>query len=188
MEPIDYTIPDPAKTPYRNHAFRAGLYIAGVSIFLSLILYLTGMSEEMMKNTALRWTNNFVSFGLTFWFIYSACMQHRQQDLGGYISVGRCMGIGSLTGLVSGAITGVWTIIFMNVIAPEMIDQIKDLAMQQMADRGLAEDQIEKQMEFMKMFLTPWFFFLMAALMGVIFGFIGGLISGMVVQKERPFA
>jgi len=188
MEPIDYTIPDPARTPYRNHAFRAGLIIAGISIFLSLILYLTGMTENLMKNKPLSWANNLLSFGLTLWFIYSACLQHRQQDLGGYISIGRCLGIGSLSGLIVGLISGIWTVLFMNVIAPEVLDQIKEVSMQQMADQGQSEEQIEKAMEVMKIFFTPVVFFITVALAGVFSGFFAGLISGFVVQKARPFA
>ncbi|MEI6408973.1 MAG: DUF4199 domain-containing protein [Bacteroidota bacterium] len=188
MEPIDYSIPDPAKTPYRNHAFRAGLIIAGISIFLSLILYLTGGTENLMKNKSLSWANNLLSFGLTLWFIYSACLQHRQQDLGGYISIGRCLGIGSLSGLIAGLISGIWTVLFMNVIAPEVLDQIKEVTMQQMADQGQSEAQIEKAMEVMKIFFTPTVFFITAAVVSTISGFFAGLISGFVVQKARPFA
>lgn len=188
MEPIDYSIPDPALTPYRNHAFRAGLIIAGISVFLSLILYLTGMTENLVKNKPLSWANNLLSFGLTLWFIYSACLQHRQQDLGGYINIGRCLAIGSLSGLIAGIISGIWTVVFMNVIAPDVLDQIKDATMQQMADQGQNEERIEKAMEVMKIFFTPTVFFITVAFVSTISGFFAGLISGFVVQKERPYA
>ncbi len=55
-----------------NRAVTAGAYAAGAGIALGLISYVTGLSETMMKNSALNWLNNLILFGIIFYFIYKA--------------------------------------------------------------------------------------------------------------------
>jgi len=188
METNFNTLPDPQSVSYRMRAIQAGLIIAVISIFVGLITYLSGYSEVLMKSTGLRWVNNLLSLGYTSYFIYAACLQHRNEDLGGYISLGRCLGLGTVSGLTTGLVLGVWTVLFMNVIAPEFMDQILKVTMDQMAEKGLGEDEIERQMTFVKPFFSPISFFLMSLIFSVFTGFIVSLVVGLVVKRDRPFA
>jgi hypothetical protein len=188
METNFNALPDPHSTSYRTRAIQAGLIIAVISIFIGLITYLSGYSEVLMKSSGLRWVNNLLSLGYTGYFIYTACLQHRNEDLGGYISLGRCMGIGTVSGLATGLVLGVWTVLFMNVIAPEFMDQIIKVTMDQMAEKGLGEDEIERQMTFVRPFFSPVSFFLTSLIFSVFMGFIISLVIGLVVKKDRPFA
>jgi len=188
METNFNTLPDPQSVSYRMRAIQAGLIIAVISIFVGLITYLSGYSEVLMKSSGLRWANNLLSLGYTGYFIYTACLQHRNEDLGGYISLGRCLGIGTVSGLATGLLLGVWTVLFMNVIAPEFVDEIIKVTMDQMAEKGLGEDEIERQMSFVKPSFSPVSFFLTSLIFSVFMGFLISLVVGFVVKKDRPFA
>ncbi len=188
METNLNTIPDPFTVSYRQQAIRAGLILAVISIFISLITYVGGLTEMMLKNQSISTVLNFISFGIALYVMYDTCIKHRQQDLGGYIRLGRCMGIGTLSGLVSGLIYGVWAVIFMTYIAPEMMDQIMNSSMEKMAEKGLSESDIEAQMKIAGMFFTPTAFFFISLFSGIFMNFLAGLIIGLVVKKERHFA
>jgi len=188
METNLNTIPDPFNVSYRQQAIRAGLILAVISIFIGLITYVGGLTEMILKNQSISTVINFISFGIALYVIYDTCIKHRQQDLGGYISLGRCIGIGTLSGLVSGLIYGVWAYLFMSVIAPELMDQIINTSMEKMAEKGLSETEIEAQMKIAAMFFTPTAFAIISLVSGVFSNFLAGLLVGLVVKKERPFA
>jgi hypothetical protein len=171
-----------------NRAVTAGAYAAGAGIALGLISYVTGLSETMMKNSALNWLNNLILFGIIFYFIYKAAQQYRNLDNDGFLSVGQGIGIGTLAGLASGVITAIWMMIFMGVIAPDMMDKIKEITMQQMQEKGQTEEQIEQAMEFSAFFFSPVFFAIVTLFFSIFIGFLAGLVSGLMLKKERPLA
>ncbi len=173
----------PQKT-LSSRAVTAGVYIAGIGILLNLITYVAGLNETLMTNTALKWGNNLLLFGITFYFIYNAAQLHRGIDLGGVFSTGQGLGLGTIAGLVAGLITAVWLVIFMGFIAPEMMDQIKEIAMQDMERSGQSEEQIEQAMEYASFFFSPVFFAIVTVIFSVFVGFLAGLISGLMLKKE----
>jgi len=175
---------NPQKT-LTSRAVTAGAYIAGIGIALNLITYVAGMNEALMANTALKWGNNLLLFGISFYFIYNAAKQHRDIDLGGVFSTGQGLGIGTITGLVSGIISAVWIVIFMGFIAPEMMDQIKEISMQEMERSGQSEEQIEQAMEYASFFFSPTFFAIVTVIFSTFVGFLAGLVSGLMLKKER---
>lgn len=175
----------PRKT-LAQRAMTAALYSTGIGIALGLIFYVAGLNETMMRNPALNWANNFLLFAVAFYFIYTAAKTHRDHDLGGYLSVGQGLGLGTLAGLISGLINAVWIVIFMNFIASDMADQIKQVTMEQMEKQGLSEEQIEQNMEFASFFMSPVFLAIATVFFMVFIGFLSGLISGLMLKKDRP--
>ncbi len=186
MDQFDTTA-EPKKT-LNNRAMTAGLYIAAASIVLGLVEYVVGLSKIMMTNTPLSLLNSLISFGIVFYFIHTALRLYRDQDNGGYLTVGNGMALGSLAGLIAGIISAVWTVIFMMYIAPDLIEMSKNVQLQKLQESGQSEEQIEKIMEMSAMFFSPIFVGIMVALFNVIFGFICGLVSGLIQRRERPYA
>lgn len=184
MENLD-TSATPQKT-FFNRALTAALYMAGIGIALNLIFYVTGLNEPMMTDNTLKWVNNLVLIGITFYFIYKATQLRRDIDLGGYLSVGNGIGLGTMAGLLSGVISAVWVAVFMGLIAPDMIDKIKEITATQMAESGQSEEQIEQAMEFSAFFFSPTFFAIVTVFFSVFIGFLSGLVSGLILKKERP--
>lgn len=176
--------PNPEKVSYAQPALRTGAITAGVLAVIGLVFYVSGLSETMIRWKYGNLFNNVLNFGLMFYFIFVGLKAHRKNDLGGYLSVGRGIGFGSLAGLAAGVISAVWTYIFMNWIAPDMSDTIRQVAMQQMADSGLDEDAIENQMKIVEKFMSPGVIAVFVAVFSAIFGFIIGLISGAILKKE----
>lgn len=186
MDQFDNSVA-PKKT-LTNRATTAGLYIAAATIVLGLIVYIAGLNETLMTNKPLSWLNNLLSLGIMFYFIHTAIRLYRDQDNGGYLTVGNGMGLGTLAGLVSGVVAAVWTVIFMMYIAPDLLDMTKRVTMEQMQAAGQSEEQVEQAMEMASMFFSPVFIGIMVAVFGVFFGFLCGLVSGLIQKKDRPYA
>jgi hypothetical protein len=178
--------PEPEKTMFQR-ATTAGLLMAAAGIVLGLIIYVAGLNKEAMTNSALKWGQNLLLLGTTFYFIHTALQQRRQRDLGGYLSVGQGIGLGTLAGLVSGLVSAVWMYFFMTFIATDMGDMIKEVTMQQMQERGLSEEQAEEQMRMAAPFMSPVAMGIMVTIFSVFFGFLCGLISGLILRKEKPY-
>lgn len=178
--------PEPEKTMFQR-ASTAGLYAAVVGIVLGLITYVAGLNMEMITNPTLKWAQNLLLIGVTFYFIHTALQQRRQRDLGGYLSVGQGIGLGTMAGLVSGLISAVWMYVFMTFIAPDMMDQIKEVSMQQMQDQGQSAEQAEKAMEIAAPFFSPVAMGIMVTIFSVFFGFLCGLASGIILKKDKPY-
>lgn len=182
-------IADQTGTPQKslfNRAMTAAIYISVVAIALNLVFYVTGLNEPMMTNTALKWLNNLILFGITFFFIHKAAQLRRDVDQEGYFSISNGMGLGTLTGLLAGVINAVWVLIFMGLIAPDLIDTIKEIATEQMMQSGQSEEQIEKAMEFSAFFFSPTFFAIVTVIFLTFLGFLAGIVSGLILKKERP--
>jgi len=182
---------DSAVTPPKtltSRALMAGLIIAAITNVIALIIYVAGLNEVMMTNKPLSWLNNLLSLGITFYFIHVAIRTFRDQDNSGYLSVGQGIGLGTLAGLVAGVIGAIWIYIFMTYIAPDMLDTIKRVSMEQMQQSGQSEEQVEQAMEMTSMFFSPAIIALMVPFFSTFLGFLSGLVSGLIQKKDRTYA
>lgn len=186
MDQLDISV-QPKKT-LTSRATTAGLYIAAATIVLGLIEYVTGLTRVLMTNTPLSILNSLVTLGITAYFIHTAIRLYRDQDNGGYLSLGNGIGLGTLAGLVAGIVSAVWTVIFMQFIAPDLVEMIKQVQLEKMQATGQSEEQMEKIMAMSAFAFSPVFMAAMVALSSVFFGFLCGLVSGLVQKRERPYA
>lgn len=185
MALLDQQPPHPSTVPFAAQAARTGAIVALALVVYNLVIYLAGLNRAFMENTSLSLLNNLITFGAYFWLLYSALQTHRREDLGGYLSAGRGAAYGAIVGVVSGAITAVWMLVFINYIAPGLLDEIKTVVAQQMSDRGLDEEQVEKQMEMSAFFFKPTGMAIMGFIFSVFMGALAGSIAGLILRKKQ---
>ncbi|MFN0175027.1 MAG: DUF4199 domain-containing protein [Saprospiraceae bacterium] len=184
MDSVDTS--EPKKT-LAQRAMTAALIITGAGILVNLVFYVTGMDMEMLTNPAINWLNRILLIGITYYFIHVALRSHRDEDLGGYVSVGQGIGLGTLTGLISGVLSAVWFYIFTTFIATDMMDKIQEVTIQQMQEQGgQSEEQAEEALEMMSFFFSPVFFAIVVVISSIFFGFLCGLVAGLVLKKDKP--
>lgn len=179
-------IPQPEKSLLQR-ATTPGLYAAGAGIVVGLIFYVTGLDMEMITNSGLNWFNRLLLMGLTYYFIHVAIKQRRQEDLGGYLSVGQGIGLGTLAGLVSGVVSAVWFYIFTTFIATDMLDKIKEISIEEMQKKGQSAEQAEQAMEMMSSFFSPGFMAVMVIIFSIIIGLLCGLVGGLILKREKSY-
>lgn len=179
--------PDPANTSYRDLAIRYGAIWGGTGIFLTLIGYLTNTDAAMPSTSgAMKALYSLISVGVAIWAIVTVIRMHRDEQLGGFIGLGRCVGIGSLTGLVASVIGAIFFAIYTSVINTGFSEQIQEAMIAQWEAQGMSETQIEQAMSMSSMFTSPAFMALSQMIGGVLIGLIIGLIAGLVMKRELP--
>ncbi|MFN0213352.1 MAG: DUF4199 domain-containing protein [Saprospiraceae bacterium] len=183
MDTIDNS--EPKKT-LSQRAMTAALYVTGAGILVNLVFYVTGMDMEMLSNPAISWLNRILLIGITYYFIQAALRVHRDEDLGGYVSVGQGIGMGSLVGLISGILSAIWFFIFTSFIATDMMDKIKEVTLEQMQENGQSAEAAEQAMEMMSFFFNPVFFAIVVVISSIFFGLLCGLVAGLVLKKDKP--
>jgi hypothetical protein len=127
-----------------------------------------------------------LQWGGTFFTIYLGIKEIRDSELGGYISVGQSFRKGMGIALIGGVISGIFTLVYMNFIDPEMSDRILEGAEDQWEQANMPEEQREMSRKVTGYFLNP---FIMAPFVIVwitLGGMIKSLIAGSILKKEEP--
>jgi hypothetical protein len=91
-------------------------------------------------------------------------------------------------GLVSGAISSVFTYLYIKFIDTGFIDTIKEKQYEQMQGQGMSDDQIDQAMKVAGMFTTPLAIMIMGFIMTVISAVLIALIITLITQKKSPDA
>lgn len=190
MENTD-TSSAPLSTPpsYRQIAMRYGAIWGGASILITLIGYLTDTDPSLpTTGGAIKAVYSILGFGVAIWAVVAAIRQHRDRDLGGYITLGRAVMIGLTAGLVSGAIGALFMLLYTTVINPDFAETMKSAMQAQWEAQGMSDEQIEMASSMSGWVMNPIFLFFTQLIGGTIIGLIIGLIAGAVMKKEQPFA
>lgn len=183
-EPMGYI--DPQDISPRPTAMRYGMIWGLVGILLGLVSYLLGWSDPSGGSTAGSMISGLLSLGLSVTIIVLAIKYHRDNELGGYITFGRSFQTGMLTAFFYAIIATVWTVIFLNFIATDMIEMMQAAMYEEWENQGLTEEQIE-QAEGIALFFATKKFMIGAAFGGtLIMGAILSLIVSAVMKKEQP--
>ena len=179
-------LPDPANVPMRPTAMKYGAYAAGITIILGLIFYVAGVQDFSQQGGTGNTIASLVNYAVLIGALVMAIKYHKENELGGYITLGRSVGIGTLTALVAGIISAVWTFIFFGLIDPGALEQIREVAYEQAIANGAPEDQMDQMEGMMNFFTSPTFFAIVIILGSVIIGAIVSLIAGAILKKDPP--
>ncbi|MBV6439165.1 MAG: DUF4199 domain-containing protein [Haliscomenobacteraceae bacterium CHB4] len=178
---------DPANVPYRPLALRYGAIWGGVSILTSLVGYLTNTDGSIPNAGPIQWVYTLIGIGVAIWAIATVIRIDRDQQLGGYIGLGRCVGIGALTGVIAGAIGALFTLLYMTVINPGFREQLKELMIAQWEEQGMSEEQIEMALSMSSAFTNPVMLAVWQTLGGALLGLIIGLVAGLIMKREQTY-
>jgi hypothetical protein len=128
----------------------------------------------------------FVSLILFISIPIVAIMTYKKQ--GGEISLGTAIKIGLLIGLIGGFVTGVYAVIYYQIINPVAIDETLELSREVLEKSGkFTEEQIEKQLELTRDYFIP-FLFIGQVFTGLLYGLIGGVLGGLFYRpKNKEF-
>jgi hypothetical protein len=176
---------EPATVSPRPTGMRWGFIMGLVSVALSLLWHITGMVDFTQQQSMFSLPNA-INWAVTLGLFYYAFTQHRDNELGGYMTLGRAMGLGFWITLVSGIITAIYLYFFLTYMMPDFASTMLDNAAEQAEKRGQDPEVARQQMEKMSWMFSPAFFGVFAILGSLFFGVIFSLIVGLVVRRESP--
>lgn len=159
-----------------------GLILSFIIIIVHAIIYASGRLLE------LNWLNSAVGILGTLVIIILALHKYKQLN-NGYLGFGDALKTGLGISMICAIITIAYTLLFMNVIDPNIQVEAMEAQREAMIDQGMSDEQIESSIEIAKRFQSP---FIIAAISFVFYAFIGfvfSAIAGAVMKKEKdPFS
>lgn len=179
----DRHLPDPSSTSVFPTALRYGIIGALISIGWSLIGFMTGLNSPNISNMIIGLV---IGFGIFFGVLYFAMKKHRDADLGGYISYGRCLGVGVLTAVIMSIVSGLFNYVYVSFVDPDFLERTLAQTQEMLENFGMPEEAIEEAMENARNSNTPLRHMLNAILGGGLMGLIASLIVGAFVKRNPP--
>ena len=176
--------PDPDQVPVMPLALRFGL-IGGLALIVTnLVLHFAGIMDYSTQMNSGAAISTAATLGILIYSITSAIRIHRDEELGGIITFGRCVKVGVLTSAAIGLLVGLFTYFLFTVIDPSIMETIKEMTYESMDEQGLSEEEIEAAEGMMGFFLGPIWFTFVTIVAHIFYGLIISLISGAILKKE----
>jgi len=153
-----------------------GIYLGIVSILLSVVIYVLGYTFE-------KWVQ-YTSYPILIGGIIWAQIAYKKA-LGGEMTYGQAIGIGTMTVIFSGVLSAVYTYLLYTVIDPSLVEQMRLFTEQQIVEQGkVPEEQLDMVVEMMTKFQKPWILSITVIFMSAIMGVIISLITGIFTKKN----
>ena len=167
-----------AEVTTRSAGVRYGLIGAVIGIVYFLIITTMGLD---MTQGVWRWLSYLFSLVLIV-----LAHKYYKDNNNGYMAYGQGVGISFWYGVVSAVIGSIFTYIYVKFIDSSFIEMIQQKQQEELAARGMSDEQIEQAMGFARMFSSPE----AILIFGIVFGIIGMVILGLIVtiftQKKAP--
>jgi hypothetical protein len=173
---------DPATVSVIPTGNKWGLILGAVGVILALLFFLLGIVDYTGTKSNLM--PSLIQWGATAFIFYKAIQAHRDEDLGGFISVGRCVQLGAYMGLISGIITAIYMFAHFKFLQPDFMNLVIEAATNQAEDKGQDPEQVEKAMEMVRWMFTPGAMAIMGLFGSVMTSIFIALIEGLFLKKE----
>lgn len=157
----------------RAVGLKYGAISAIVNIVYFLILALSGLGP---------FDNKWGWIGMIFSVVILFLAHKNFKDEGdGFLSYGQGVGIGFWISLVAVIVGGLFTYTYANIIDPATMEAFYEKQYESMAEKGMAEEQIEIAVSWTKKLF--WYIY---GFFGILFGVILALIVTIFTQKKNP--
>ncbi len=158
-------------------ALKWGLISAILIIVYTVGLYITGH----FKTPALSW----IPFLLLLFGIVMSLREFKFTN-NNFMSFSEGLGLGTLMSAVCGLIAAIFNYIYITFIDTTIIQQMREMQVEQLEQQGLSSEQIEQAMEIATRFATPGLTFLFAVIGYILFGFVFSLVVSAIVKNSKP--
>jgi hypothetical protein len=162
-----------------------GLITGAVYVIFTLINNLLGLMDgggftltALLSNAAL--------FAATFFTVFSGIKETKEQKLDGFITFGQGFRSGMGIVLIAALIVFAFTLIYIYLIDPGMIDKVMEMTEESWEKQGMPEEQRDAARKYTGMFMTPWAFSLIAIVSCIFWGLVKSLIASAILKNEAP--
>ncbi|MEZ5082759.1 MAG: DUF4199 domain-containing protein [Bacteroidales bacterium] len=149
------------------------------SLFYHFLFYVTDLYTQS-------WVG-YVNYAIILAGVVFASITYRDKYLNGSISYGKSVSVGFLSGLFSGVLVAIYTVVFMTVMGEEYIQTLMDIAEEKMlsSQPNMTDDEIDMAMNMTKKMMTPGWVSVMVFLGSGFFALVFALIASIFIKKEE---
>ncbi len=156
---------------------RYGLLTGLISIIISLGLFAAHLEQSPLR---------FVTFLVLAGGMVLA-MRYFKDNNYGFMSFGQGMGIGVVLSLVVGALSAIFSYVYMNIIDPDVVVRMMDKARTDMEAGGnLSDEQIDQGMAMAGKFMNGPIMMAFVLLGSVLMGALLALVVSAILKKAKP--
>ena len=167
------------QTPTKKIALNYGLILGFISILLHVILFALG--KHLEQNIGI----TILSLAITAAVIVWGIKKYKEAN-NGLLSLGQGIKTGIAIALISSVVYIIYTLLFMNVISPESMEQGLEIARQKLMDNpNMSEEQIEAAIEMQKKFTGPTFLIPIMLIFSLFIGFVVSLIASLIMKRTE---
>ncbi|MEZ4887846.1 MAG: DUF4199 domain-containing protein [Chitinophagales bacterium] len=164
------------KAPIFPIALRYGVIVAGIGILFTIILFLLEMDTSSLAQV--------LGYLVLIGGMLAGILEYRDQANQGFINHGQVISVGVLIAVIAAFILGLFSIIYMQYINPEMMEQVILIQEEKFIEQGMSDDQIEKAISMMRKFSHPMFSIPFTVLWYAFVGLAVSAIAGFFVKKD----
>ncbi|MFN3488399.1 MAG: DUF4199 domain-containing protein [Emticicia sp.] len=158
-------------------ALKWGIVSAIMIIVYTVVLYISGL----FKTPALSW----IPFILLLLGIVMSLREFKLTN-NNFIGFSEGLGLGTLMSAVCAIIASMFNYIYITFIDTTIIQQMRELQVEQLEQQGLSSEQIDQAMEIATRFATPGLTFLFSIIGYIFFGFVFSLIVSAIIKNSKP--
>jgi Protein of unknown function (DUF4199) len=173
---------DPATVSVMPTGNKWGLILGAAGVIMGLLFYVLGIIDYTGTKSNL--LPNLIQWSVSAAIFYLAIQAHRDEDLGGFISLGQCVRLGAYMGLIAGIITAIYMFVHIKFLQPDFMNIAIDAAVNSAEAKGQDPDQVRKGMEMMSWIFSPASMTMIAFLGSIISSLLIALIAGLFMKKE----
>ena len=163
-------------------ALKWGAITGIVSILFSLAVSWGKTFETMEDIENMPKWSQYLGYLIAAAGVFMAVREHRDQDLGGFISLGRSIGVGAIVGLILGVLSAMYMVWYYS--ASNMDQVVLQNALEKAGEQGGGDAEAAEKM--IKIFTGAPFIATMTLLGSVLICTIGGILVGLILQKKAP--
>ncbi len=160
-----------------------GLILGAASVIMALLFFLLGIIDYTGTNS--NWIPNLIQWGGTAVIFYMAIQAHRDEDLGGFISLGRCIQLGAYMGLISGVLAAIYMFVHVQYLQPDFANIAIEAAVNSAEAKGQDPDKVREGLEMMRWIFSPMSMMTIGFLGSILSSLFIALIAGLFMKKER---
>jgi len=165
--------------PTTKIALNYGLILGFISILFHVALF--AMGKHLEQNTAVM----LISIAITALILVLGIKKYKEANEG-FLTLGQGLKTGIAIAMISSIIYIIYTLVFMNFIAPESMEQGLEIARQKLLENpNMSEDQIEQALEMQKKFSGPAFLIPVMLIFSLFIGFVVSLIASLIMKKSE---
>lgn len=153
--------------------------MTGIALFLVFIL----SSIVGTKLAGLMQVINYTALGIG---IYIGTKNYRDSELKGVMSYSSALYSGFLISFFASVIIAFAVFLYIKLIDASILDKIMEQTEQSMMDRGLSDDEVEKQMQAAQLFMNPTSMAFFSILGYTLIGTLIALVTSAFVKKQTP--
>jgi len=169
-------------------ALNNGLIAGLIGVALTLLASVTGfydMADDFTGESS--WNSTIVSaisFAILIYFIIKSMKEYKNYILEGMMGYWDALKVGIFTGFISALVSAVFMLIYLGLIEPDLIEQVKETAVYDLEEQNLEGQEYETAKSMMTWFMNPIVFALTSLFSGTFLALIISLILA-IFQKSK---